>query len=71
LVDRYQEVLDALGVRVRHDTTVGESLAIAELFRDGYDVVFVGTGTWRAQTLGVPGEAGGNVLFGLDYMGVA
>ena len=31
-------------------------------------MVFIGTGTWRAQTLGVSGEAGGNVLFGLDYL---
>ena len=68
VLDRYQEILEALGVRIRHNTAIGESLTIADLFRDGYDAVFVGTGTWRAQTLGVAGEAGGNVLFGLDYL---
>ena len=31
-------------------------------------MVFAGTGTWRAKTAGVPGEAGGNVLFGMDYL---
>lgn len=67
-IERYQVLLDALGVRVRHNTGIGLSLTIDDLFRDGYDSVFIGTGTWRAQTLGVPGEAGGNVLFGLDYL---
>ncbi|MBQ9007055.1 MAG: FAD-dependent oxidoreductase [Atopobiaceae bacterium] len=68
VLDRYQEILEALGVRIRHNTAIGSSLTIPDLFRDGYDSVFVGTGTWRAQTLGVSGEAGGNVLFGLDYL---
>ncbi|MBR3235760.1 MAG: FAD-dependent oxidoreductase [Atopobiaceae bacterium] len=68
VLDRYQEVLEDLGVRIRHNTAIGASLLIGDLFRDGYDAVFVGTGTWRAQTLGVSGEAGGNVLFGLDYL---
>ena len=68
VLDRYQEILEALGVKVRHNTAIGSSLTIPDLFRDGYDTIFVGTGTWRAQTLGVSGEAGGNVLFGLDYL---
>ena len=68
VLDRFQEILESLGVKIRHNTAIGASLTISDLFRDGYDVVFIGTGTWRAQTLGVPGEAGGNVLFGLDYL---
>ena len=66
VLDRFQTLLESLGVKVRHNTSIGESLLIEDLFRDGYDAIFVGTGTWRAQTLGVSGEAGGNVLFGLD-----
>ena len=68
VLDTYQSILEALGVKIRYNTAIGASLLIGDLFRDGYDVVFVGTGTWRAQTLGVSGEAGGNVLFGLDYL---
>ena len=55
-------------MRVRPNTTIGEAIDIDDLFRDGYDAVFAGTGTWRAKTAGVPGEAGGNVLFGMDYL---
>ena len=68
IIDSYQKLLEGLGVRIRHNTAIGASLLIGDLFRDGYDTVFVGTGTWRAQTLGIAGEAGGNVLFGLDYL---
>lgn len=67
-LDRFQEILEAWGVKIRHNTTIGVSLTIPDLFRDGYDSVLIGTGTWRAQTLGIKGEAGGNVLFGLDYL---
>ena len=68
VLDRFQSLLEGMGVKIRHNTSIGESLTIGDLLRDGYDSVFIGTGTWRAQTLGIQGEAGGNVLFGLDYL---
>lgn len=49
LVQRYRKVMCDLGVRVRPSTTIGGALRIDDLLRDGYDAVFVGTGTWRAQ----------------------
>ena len=58
----------ALGVRVRPSTTIGGALHIDDLFRDGYDAVFVGTGTWRARKLDILGQARGNVFFGIDYL---
>lgn len=68
VLDRFEAILKGLGVQIRHNTSIGTSLVIDDLFRDGYESVFIGTGTWRAQTLGISGEAGGNVLFGLDYL---
>lgn len=68
LVQRYREVMCALGVRVRPSTTIGGALHIDDLFRDGYDAVFVGTGTWRARKLDILGQARGNVFFGIDYL---
>ena len=68
LVQRYRHVMCELGVRVRPSTTIGGALHIDDLLRDGYDAVFVGTGTWRARKLGIPGEARGNVLYGIDYL---
>ena len=68
LVQKYRHVMCSLGVRVRPSTTIGGALHIDDLLRDGYDSVFVGTGTWRARKLGIPGESRGNVLFGIDYL---
>ena len=68
LVQKYRKVMCDLGVHVRPSTTIGGALHIDDLLRDGYDAVFVGTGTWRARKLGIPGETRGNVAFGIDYL---
>lgn len=68
ILTRYRSVLERMGVQVRPNTAIGESLFIDDLFRDDYDAVFVSTGTWRAKTLGIPGETRGDVHFGLDYL---
>ena len=49
LVQKYRKVMCDLGVHVRPSTTIGGALHIDDLLRDGYDAVFVGTGTWRAR----------------------
>lgn len=68
IVPRMRELLRALGVKVRPSTTIGGALLIDDLFLDGYDCVFVGSGAWRARTLGIKGQARGNVYFGIDYL---
>ena len=68
LVQKYRKVMCSLGVKIRPSTTIGGALHIDDLLRDGYDAVFVGTGTWRARKLGIPGETRGNVAFGIDYL---
>ncbi|MGX8680823.1 MAG: FAD-dependent oxidoreductase, partial [bacterium] len=55
ILDRYKKIMDALGIKFRPNTTFGEALTIAELFRDGYQSVFIGTGVWRPKTLGLEG----------------
>ena len=56
------------GIKVRPNTTIGTSLTIDDLFRDGYKAIFVGTGTWRPKTLGIKGESLGHVHFAIDYL---
>ncbi len=67
-VEAMRELLLSLGVKMRTATTIGGALKIDDLLRDGYDTVFVGTGAWRARTLGIQGQARGNVYFGIDYL---
>lgn len=68
IVRKFRSIMCDLGVRVRPSTTIGGTLTIEDLQRDGYDAVFVATGTWRARKLDIPGEARGNVIFGIDYL---
>ncbi len=68
ILDRYQKLLTRLGVQIRLNTTIGGALRIDNLFRDGYASIFVGTGVWRPNTLGVEGESLANVHFGISYL---
>lgn len=68
ILDTLQERLLELGVRIRPNTTIGGALRTADLFRDGYSAVFIGTGVWRPNSLGIKGESLGNVHFAIDYL---
>ena len=67
-LDRYQQKLNELGIMIRANTTLGGALHLDDLFEDGYDAVFVGSGAWRPRRLGVKGESLGNVHFAIDYL---
>ena len=68
ILERYQKKLESIGIRIRPNTTIRGALAIRDLFRDGYESIFIGTGVWRPKTLGVKGESLGNVHFAIDYL---
>lgn len=68
VIDRYKQLLDKLGIQIRLNTTIGGALKIEDLFRDGYNSVFVGTGAWRPRTLDIQGECLANVHFGISYL---
>ena len=50
------EKLKALGVDVETNTVVGKTTSIDELFEDGYEAVFVGSGAGLPMFMGIPGE---------------
>jgi len=57
----------ALGVELRLGVTVGRDIP-ADALKALHDVVFVGIGAARARPLGVPGEEGGGVWAGTEYL---
>jgi NADPH-dependent glutamate synthase beta subunit-like oxidoreductase/Pyruvate/2-oxoacid:ferredoxin oxidoreductase delta subunit len=68
------EVLDAeirriadLGVELRLGSSVGSDQTLDELRRD-FDMLFVGIGAQVGRRLGVPGEEGGGVWAGTEYL---
>lgn len=68
ILERYKKKLLKLGIRIRPNTAIGTALEIKDLFRDGYESIFIGTGVWKPKTLGIKGESLGNVHYGIDYL---
>lgn len=68
VLDRYKQKLLQLGIHIRPNTTVGGALHLDDFLDDGYEAIFIGSGTWRARRLHVPGESLGNVHYTIDYL---
>lgn len=68
IIDRYEEILIELGVKIRPNTLIGPVLTLDKLFFDGYKAVFIGTGVWNPNTLNIKGESLGNVHYAIDYL---
>ena len=60
--------LELKGIQFRPNTTIGGSLTIDDLFRDGYQSVFVGAGLWKPRSLHIKGESLGHVAFAINYL---
>lgn len=68
ILDRYYKKMRELGILFRPNFALGGSTAVHDLLADGYDAVFIGTGTWRPYKLNIPGETFGNVHYGINYL---
>lgn len=68
IVDKILEKLIKVGVKIRPNTLVGKNITVDDLFRDGFEAVFIGTGVWTPKKLGLKGESLGNVHFAIDYL---
>ncbi len=67
-IDRLADTLIDSGAKIRPNTTIGSNLTMDDLFRDGYDAVFIGTGVWKPQKLNIRGESLGNVHYAIEYL---
>ena len=68
ILDRYYLKMKELGIRFRPNFALGGSTGVHDLLEDGYNAVFIGTGTWRPYRLNIPGETFGNVHYGINYL---
>lgn len=51
------ENLKALGVKIETNMIIGKTLTIDELFEEGFEAVFIGTGAGLPRFMGIRGEA--------------
>ncbi|MGN0811895.1 MAG: NADPH-dependent glutamate synthase [Candidatus Coproplasma sp.] len=57
IVQKEVDELKKLGVKVETNVVIGKTLTIDELFEDGYEAVFVGSGAGLPRFMGIPGES--------------
>ncbi len=55
VMQRRREVFEGMGIQFRLNTNVGTDITIQEIV-EGYDAVFMGTGTYNSMKGGFPGE---------------
>lgn len=68
LIDKLEDKLIEIGVKIRPNTLIGPVISIDRLFEEEYRAIFIGTGVWNAKTLNIKGETLGNVHFAIDYL---
>ncbi len=67
-LEKYKQRLLDLGIKIRPNTSIGTDIGIEDMFRDGYKAIFIGTGVWKPNTLGIKGETLGNVHYAINYL---
>ena len=60
--------LTAMGVDLETDMVVGKTYTIDEMFEDGYEAVFVGSGAGLPMFMGIPGETLAGVYSANEYL---
>ena len=55
IVRREIKQMEELGVIIHCNTTIGNDYTVDDLFAQGFDAIFMGTGTGRPQKLQIPG----------------
>lgn len=68
ILDKIEDCFYTTGIRFRPNTLIGTVITVDDMFRDGYDALFIGTGVWRPMKLGLEGESLGHVHFAIDYL---
>ncbi|MBR5559266.1 MAG: NADPH-dependent glutamate synthase [Oscillospiraceae bacterium] len=57
IVSHEVETLKNLGVEIKTDMVMGRILSVDELFEDGYEAVFIGSGAGLPSFMNIPGES--------------
>ena len=57
IVAKEVDTLKKLGVRIETNVVIGKTLTVDELFEQGFEAVFIGSGAGLPNFMGIPGEA--------------
>ncbi len=68
IVKKEVETLKALGVKIEKNTVVGRTITVDELFEEGYEAIFLGSGAGLPRFMGIPGEQLKGVFSANEYL---
>ncbi len=68
IVAREVENVKKLGVELKLDQVVGNTITIDELFQDGFEAIFIGTGAGLPRFMKIPGENLNGVYSANEYL---
>ena len=68
VVRREVEELEAIGVEIACNIVIGRTITVDELFEEGFEAVYVGSGAGLPRFMGIPGEGLNGVLSANEYL---
>jgi len=68
IVQKEVENLEALGVTMRTNFVIGRTLTVDELFAEGYEAIFIGSGAGLPSFMGIEGESLIGVYSANEYL---
>ena len=68
IVAREIEGLKELGVDIETNVVIGKTITIDELFEEGYEAIFIGSGAGLPKFMGIPGESLKNVFSANEFL---
>lgn len=68
IVKKEVERLESMGITINKDVVIGRSITVDELFEDGYEAVFIGSGAGLPEFLKIEGESLLGVYSANEYL---
>ncbi len=68
LLDKEIENFIKMGIQIKTNVALGKDFALKDLFKKGFNAVFMSIGAHQALSLGLPGEDADGVMQGVDYL---
>ncbi|MBU4035725.1 MAG: FAD-dependent oxidoreductase [Proteobacteria bacterium] len=68
ILNKEIDIVKKLGAQIRTDARIGKDLSVDDLFKQGFEAVFVAVGAHKGQKLRIPGEDATGVVPGVNYL---
>ncbi len=68
IVAKEVDTLKKLGVKIETNVVIGKTLTVDELFNEGFEAVFIGSGAGLPNFMGIPGESLNGVYSANEFL---